>query len=738
MVDIRPNALPDAILPLRTGDELIVDQGADGVRKVDPFALTDSTAPVATQSDAQVGTENTKRMTPLRTKQSIASEVGVTLASNSQGVKADSAVQSVNGKTGASVTINKTDVGLSNVDNTSDVDKPISVATQNALNDKAPSAKGIPDGGTTGQVLAKESNLNNDVAWADAGAGDMLKIVYDPTSVNKNTFDGFPVGSRSDMKLLDTNQFTSVFLTEYGRQGSFFVANYSDFSHLVTYDVNEGIFVRSTFDTSKVFVRSYEGPAVDTWFGVVRYPSASSQPFAVDSAPAFNAGLEACRAAGVRFGMSVGDAYVSNVTSTYAIRTTGASIEGLGGRHTDSAIRPLTTMAATASFLLLDPPASSDLGGISFRNFMILPVNSGFSGTKYGKHAFWLVANLQTNISNLLMEDVYFAPGNDYSLRLENNGSVNFQGVPANSTFNRCQFWEGTNLTFVGDSIRFRDCVLRSSVGSGRTGVRSYQVDTTGGVASSLVLDNVNSDCDGGTLLVLRGRNPRVINGCNIEQSHGNGTTNGAVIDFDGSSGTIVNPIIDGCAIGIFTASGNPTTTAQTAIRFGSVVGGYEKGNTIITDVARSQAIDITSNATGVSVEIGNADPKWSSWVNDLGTGTRGVIKPLNLVNGYSNIGDGFAPASYFMSSDGVITLKGLVSTPTNPNGVVLATLPGSYSPVASQRFPAYGLVSSGNQSIWVQISSNGDISLICPSGTTQVDLSGVTFPRTPKVSSSL
>ena len=45
------------------------------------------------------------------------------------------AVQSVNGKTGA-VVLDKTDVGLGNVDNTSDLNKPISTATQNALNTK--------------------------------------------------------------------------------------------------------------------------------------------------------------------------------------------------------------------------------------------------------------------------------------------------------------------------------------------------------------------------------------------------------------------------------------------------------------------------------------------------------------------------------------------------------------------------------------------------------------------------
>jgi hypothetical protein len=45
-------------------------------------------------------------------------------------------VQSVNGETGV-VVIDKADVGLSNVDNTSDVNKPVSTATQTALNAKA-------------------------------------------------------------------------------------------------------------------------------------------------------------------------------------------------------------------------------------------------------------------------------------------------------------------------------------------------------------------------------------------------------------------------------------------------------------------------------------------------------------------------------------------------------------------------------------------------------------------------
>jgi len=182
MADIRPNALPDAILPLRSGDAIIVDQGADGVRKTDPISMTDSVAPVATQSEAQAGTDNTKRMTSLRTKQSIASEVGVTIASSSQGAKADTAVQSVNGKSGNSVTIVKGDVGLGNVDNTSDADKPISNATQTALNGKANSAVTISAG--TGLTGGGNLTANRTIALNPTSIASLAKADSSVQTVN--------------------------------------------------------------------------------------------------------------------------------------------------------------------------------------------------------------------------------------------------------------------------------------------------------------------------------------------------------------------------------------------------------------------------------------------------------------------------------------------------------------------------------------------------------------------------
>ena len=56
------------------------------------------------------------------------------------------------------VTLNKSDVGLGNVDNTSDANKPISNATQAALNDKQSkiTANGILKGDGTGAITAAE------------------------------------------------------------------------------------------------------------------------------------------------------------------------------------------------------------------------------------------------------------------------------------------------------------------------------------------------------------------------------------------------------------------------------------------------------------------------------------------------------------------------------------------------------------------------------------------------------
>lgn len=86
-----------------------------------------------------------------------------------QQLKGISPVQSVNAKTGA-VVLNKSDLGLGNVDNTSDADKPISSATQTALDGKVDENSAII-GATKTKITYDAKGLVT--AGADATTSDI-------------------------------------------------------------------------------------------------------------------------------------------------------------------------------------------------------------------------------------------------------------------------------------------------------------------------------------------------------------------------------------------------------------------------------------------------------------------------------------------------------------------------------------------------------------------------------------
>ncbi len=73
-------------------------------------------------------------------------------------------------------------VGLGNVDNTADKDKPISDAAKTALDQKANAGESIPAGGTTGQVLKKTSNVDYEASWGNDSAGLLPQIIVSVTT----------------------------------------------------------------------------------------------------------------------------------------------------------------------------------------------------------------------------------------------------------------------------------------------------------------------------------------------------------------------------------------------------------------------------------------------------------------------------------------------------------------------------------------------------------------------------
>lgn len=114
-------------------------------------------------------------------------------------VSPSSPVQSVAGKTGA-VTLAKTDVGLSNVDNTSDANKPVSTAVNTALQGKANSSHTHTIDEVTGLQagLDGKSGTDHKHAAADITSGTFA-IARIPTGTTAST-----VALGNDARFTDT------------------------------------------------------------------------------------------------------------------------------------------------------------------------------------------------------------------------------------------------------------------------------------------------------------------------------------------------------------------------------------------------------------------------------------------------------------------------------------------------------------------------------------------------------
>lgn len=123
--DITTGVLPSSVLP-----PLIINEVYTVASQAEMLALTAERGDVAVRTD-------------LNRWFILATDSPSTLEDWRQ-ITAGGDVLSVAGRTGA-VTLNKADVGLSNVDNTSDANKPVSTAQQTALDSKLAKASNLSD-----------------------------------------------------------------------------------------------------------------------------------------------------------------------------------------------------------------------------------------------------------------------------------------------------------------------------------------------------------------------------------------------------------------------------------------------------------------------------------------------------------------------------------------------------------------------------------------------------------------
>jgi hypothetical protein len=95
------------------------------------------------------------------------------------------AVDSVAGRTGV-ITLTSTDVGLANASNTSDANKPVSTATQTALDLKAPLASPTFTGTTTAANLAYTGTLTGGTGILNIGSGQIYKDASGNVAIGNN------------------------------------------------------------------------------------------------------------------------------------------------------------------------------------------------------------------------------------------------------------------------------------------------------------------------------------------------------------------------------------------------------------------------------------------------------------------------------------------------------------------------------------------------------------------------
>lgn len=409
----------------------------------------------------------------------------------------------------------------------------------------------------------------------------------------------------------------------------------------------------------------------------------------------------------------------------------GISIEAEGRERVT--ISPLSGVTTAHSLLKIAPMTATNLEFIDIEGLFFYP---GANGSKRGGKAFEIDTTLITgglNLAFLNMRRCYFGPGNDYSVWIKNDITKQAQGAPSNSLFEGCIFYDGFYVRGGGDSNKWNNCAFRSS-SAARNMIDLALIDNGGGSngASVSIFDQCNVGDLGG--IVIRAGRRIEFRGLNAELGNLPGSTGGpnnALIEILGDIARVHGVSIIGGLAAIF-----GSTTATRLIRVDNAqdvdIDGVELSNG--TGTVLPAAIEITANATDTHVgRISSLNAaQFTNLVNDAGTGTCGVTQtPASLGTGWSNLGSGYAGASYRKEKYGRVNLNGVLtgSSITNSgSGVPIFTLPTGFRPAQNERRFAAATIGGSQTFAAVDILTNGVVTYQGSSNVTQLQLGGIGF----------
>lgn len=317
---------------------------------------------------------------------------------------------------------------------------------------------------------------------------------------------------------------------------------------------------------------------------------------------------------------------------------------------------------------------------------------------------------------------------------LRANGAGNYAFVVHNPTnaadrfflgyFENSVFDGGLLLNGAGDSINV--------IGNTFTGVNEavVLVQTTeaspgaSGPSSMFVFERNNSTADKG-IHIIEAQSPKIRDN-NLECGNGPGAgVEQALINIEGRTKGIFGAEVTGnaimnapnCTTGVFL--GNTDRALVENNIFGVAATGY---SIVVSPNSKNAMIGVnTFNPTGTGREI-----------QDLGVGTKGVLKYPTLLNGWGTVVN-LEPAGFIKSIDGLLRISGVIGNGIVTSGTTLFILPDGFRPDKRQFFSTYGLTSGGSYvTCVVRVDVDGSVRITNSSGgaasLVELGLCGISF----------
>jgi hypothetical protein len=336
-----------------------------------------------------------------------------------------------------------------------------------------------------------------------------------------------------------------------------------------------------------------------------------------------------------------------------------------------SAIRPLSSVSASADVIRIEPGQFDATGYLRLQNLF---VGDNGAGTRYGGIGInFVLTGANRNLDRHLMDGVFVqaASSNATALQILNAGTSNVNGAYFLSEIRRSAFNGGIKMVEVGDSL-----LLQSVTTTGQNiGVDFSGVNAGGGQPSQFILFNYNSTSVGGAVLHRGGLFFALMNS-NIEQTYDN--TGGRMVDV-GRDDTTYSPLIWSNYLGVYSGANLADT-----VRISNSTGGIIANNVFaIASATTSSTTDIVISSTSKEVWVGpNVTGRAAGLIiTDNGVGTRGVTKTPALQNGWVDFGSGANVVQYVKSVDGMVHIWGCCKNGTTTGGTLLFTLADRFRP---------------------------------------------------------